>query len=85
MPSAKSVYEVTEMMDHYCDQPGNGTGGNLHIVLDDGNTSGRHVLWCLREAEKAGDRGGVELAEALLDMDESEREYVISGKGRRSV
>lgn len=83
MPSAKSLSEVTDMMDRYRDQPGNGTGGHLHVVLDDGNTSGRHVLWCLREAEEAGDHDGIKLAEALLDMDEQEREYVISGKGRR--
>jgi hypothetical protein len=41
-------------------------GGNLHIVLDDGNLETEHVEWCLREATKRGDAPGTALAELLL-------------------
>ena len=73
------VYEINA----YYDKPENGVGGNLHIVLDDGNTEARHVLFCLRQAERGGDEDGVRLAEALLCLDQAERDGVVNGRFRR--
>jgi hypothetical protein len=79
----KSVHAIDEMVREYCDKEGNSTGGYLHIVLDDGNTEADHVLWCLREAEKAGDADGVALAEQLLMLDQDERDGVVNGRFKR--
>ena len=48
-------------------------GGSLHIALDDGNMEADNVLWCLKEADKQGDREGAELCLILLDMSIDER------------
>ena len=31
----------------------NGSGGELHIVLDDGNTEDRHLIWCLQNLSES--------------------------------
>ena len=53
-------------------------GGNLHIVLDDGNTATRHVIFCLLRAHDEGDLKGKELAIAILEMSEDERDILYS-------
>lgn len=48
-------------------------GGNLHIVLDDGNIEDSSVQFCLDRAREEGDGPGVELAEMLLKMSKTQR------------
>lgn len=48
-------------------------GGNLHIVLDDGNVKDSNVQFCLNQAEENGDVKGVELAKILLQMSKTQR------------
>lgn len=68
-----TVPEVLPMMYAYRDTEGNGAGGSLHIVLDDGNTEDDHVKWCIEHAKERGDVAGVELGEMLLRMSRTQR------------
>jgi hypothetical protein len=61
-----TIPEVTPLvLRYYEDHP---VGGNLHIVLDDGNIKDGHVQYCLDSAHEQGDSAGVELATLLLKM-----------------
>lgn len=71
--SKPTVLEVLPMMYAYRDTEGNGLGGSLHIVLDDGNTEDGDVKWCIEYAKQCGDAAGVELGETLLRMSRSQR------------
>ena len=68
-----TVPEVLPIVREYYSRPGNGVGGSLHIVLDDGNVSNADVLFCIRCAEEKGDKAGVELGEILLGMSRTQR------------
>jgi hypothetical protein len=49
------------------------SGGNLHLVLDDGNVNNEHVLYCWRLAKERDDALGVQIAELLLQMSKTQR------------
>lgn len=68
-----TVPEVMPLIEAYYAKSGNGVGGSLHIVLEDGNVEDHHVRWCLECAEKHGDTDGVELAKLLLAMSKTQR------------
>lgn len=63
-----TVPQVLEMAVAYYRIPGNGVGGSLHNVLADGNLHRRDIRWCREWALQRGDRVGVELADALLQL-----------------
>jgi len=58
----------------YYQREGNSVGGNLHIVLDDGNVERSHVEFCLERATAEGDEAGVVLARLLLAASRTQRE-----------
>lgn len=62
------VEEVREAIRRYYALPGYGTGGSLHIVLDDHNLERDHLAWCSGYASGKGDEAGRELARLLLDL-----------------
>jgi hypothetical protein len=68
-----TVPEVLPIMRAYRDAPGNSVGGNLHIVLDEGNVSNEDVRFCIDRARDRGDLAGVELGELLLRMSKTQR------------
>jgi hypothetical protein len=72
----KTVGQVLKMARDYYKLPGNGCGGNLHIVLDDGNLETHHAQSCLNWAKEDNDEKGVELAKALLDLTEDQRDTI---------
>ena len=78
--------EVLPMMWAYVAKPGNGVGGNLHIVLDEGNVCDGHILYCLDRCREKGDTDGVALAETLLRMSKTQRsklsDRMYDGEGR---
>ena len=65
LPDLISFYYETEI-----------TGGNLHIVLDDGNVEDGNIYFCQQEAESANDRLGYLIATILRSFTEEEREYM---------
>lgn len=49
-------------------------GGNLHIVLDDGNIENHNIQSCIDDAIKEKDKLSIEIEHLLLEMTETERE-----------
>lgn len=68
-----TVPEVLPLVKAYYAKPDNGAGGNLHIVLDDGNVQDSSVRFCLSQAERAQDLDGIVLAQLLLKMSRTQR------------
>lgn len=64
-----SIEEVFPIMAAYVAMEGHSTGGNLHIVLDDGNLEQHHIHWCNGYACAVGDKEGRLLAYLLAEMD----------------
>ena len=60
----------------YMEDFGNLVGGNLHIVLSDGNVEAGHVQFCLDEAQRQDDHVGVALAKCLAELSEAQRQEV---------
>lgn len=75
-PGRPKVPEVREMAKAYCERPGNGAGGNLHTVLDDGNLRDRDLRWSLEHARSVGDDEAARIAEAMLKMTPTQRRKV---------
>ena len=71
MTTKTTVPEVMILVKEYYKE--NPVGGNLHIVLDDGNVKDSNVQFCLNQAEENGDVKGVELAKILLQMSKTQR------------
>jgi hypothetical protein len=62
-----------ERLWRYRDTPGNSVGGNLHLVIDDGNVCDGHVQACALIARIWGDVEGEALAMILLQMSKTQR------------
>lgn len=73
------VPEVIALVKAYYAKPGNGVGGNLHCVLDDGNLDAISISWGRQRALDAGDTDGVTIADKLLKMTSSQRRRVYRG------
>lgn len=71
--------EIELLVEEFYALPGNGAGGLLHIVLDDGNTEQIHVEFCRQEARKAGDEPAYWMAQVLLALTDEERRRVCAG------
>ena len=64
---------IKDLIKYYYElSPENGAGGNLHIVLDDGNIEHSYIYLCQEDCEKAGDTFGMFLADILLLFTEDE-------------
>lgn len=78
-PSRPKVPDVLPLAVAYYAVPGNGAGGSLHVVLDDGNLEDVFVESARDWAAERGDEGGRILAELLLLMTRSQRGRVARG------
>jgi len=74
------VPDVIALARAYYAKPGNRVGGNLHIVLDDGNMEDQHIEWCRQLAQNAGDVDGVALADKLLALTRTQRRKIRSAE-----
>jgi hypothetical protein len=79
MAGKPTIPEVMPLIQEFYRKPGNGNGGVLHIVLEDGNVEDGHVRFCLQQARNQGDTDGIQIAELLLRMSKTQRGK-ISGK-----
>lgn len=77
-----TVPEVLPVVRAYYAKPGNGAGGSLHLVLDDGNIGTSSVVFCREYALRNNDLDGVALAELLLKMSYTQRKKLyLADKG----
>ena len=74
-----TVPEVLPLVrEYYLKHP---VGGNLHIVIDDGNVDDKYVKFCLEQATSQNDSGGIAIACLLLMMSKTQRRKIyLSGK-----
>lgn len=75
-----TVPEVAPLVDDYLER--HPAGGNLHIVLDDGNIEVDHVLWCRKNALERGDEDAVRIATLMSQMTSTQRRKLYRGGGR---
>lgn len=68
-----NIPTVQPLIDAYYRLPGNGSGGSLHIVLEDNNVQNSDVQFCIEWARKNDDICGVLLGEVLLLMSKTQR------------
>lgn len=71
--SKPTIPEVMPIVRAYLAKPENGVGGNLHIVLDDGNVHDDHVKFCIDQSIERGDKDGEYLGRILLSMSFTQR------------
>jgi hypothetical protein len=77
-PNAKTDGDlVCAYVEEFYAIKGNGAGGLLHIVLDDGNTETACVEFCREEARKAGDETAFWLAQLMLTFTDDERDALL--------
>lgn len=71
--------QVGALLDQYFMLPGNTSGGNCHVVLDDGNIDDASVRLCLDacRSDKDGDALGELLMLTMLAMSEEERRTIL--------
>lgn len=65
---------ILDLIHYYYDELGNCTGGNLHIVLDDGNIEHHNIFWCQELCKKEGDEIGYLIGTILRTFPENELE-----------
>jgi hypothetical protein len=56
---------LCDFISFYYNELGNCTGGNYHIVLDDGNLDAEYIWFGQEESEKEGDTFGIFLGQLL--------------------
>lgn len=66
--------DVRALISAFRDRDENALGGNLHLVIEDGNLDDGSVQMCLDLARKNGDAIGEVIAAALLTMTEEQRD-----------
>lgn len=64
---------LNAMISAYCAKDGNGAGGCLHVIVDDGNHEFRFARHCLERAREVGDVDAILIAEQLLQLSDDER------------
>jgi hypothetical protein len=78
-PEKPTVDRVGPLVREFYGLPGNGVGGSLHIVLDDGNVEDGSVRFCRDYALEHGDAIGYALANVLLRMSKTQRHKLYRG------
>ncbi len=73
MNDKPTVTEVLPLVKAFYEKEGNGCGGNLHIVLDDGNIEDDHILYCLGKCKIYFDSDGMVICTLLLKMSKTQR------------
>ena len=72
-----NIPDVLPLLKEYCSLEGNSVGGNLHIILDDGNIEDDHVKFCIAECLKPNSKGhdhlGLAICHILLTMSKTQR------------
>jgi hypothetical protein len=74
-----------ELIEIYYAVDGNGVGGNLHVVLDDGNLDDESIKWCIGECLAGSDHLGAEIAKRLMGFDEEARGLIMQGSSSKIV
>ena len=80
-PEKPIVPEVLALIQVYYARPGNEAGGNLHVVLDDGNIKLKDVQWCFDRCMSQYDWAGARIMVMMLRMSRSQRRRLYLAAG----
>lgn len=72
--------EVLPLVRDYYARDGNSSGGNLHVILDDGNIERHNIGWCFNRARENGDTAGMRLAWKLMRLTISQRKRLVRSR-----
>jgi len=73
---------LLELIEFYYSLSGNSVGGNLHIILDDGNIEDDFIYICQCDCEKNNDSLGLLISTLLRYYTLNEREYMYENDWR---
>ncbi len=73
-----TVPDVLPLVRAYVAKPGNDIGGNLHIVLEEGNIDDQSINFCRLWAKARRDTDGEVLADKLLLMTRTQRSKIVA-------
>lgn len=65
--------EIFPLVNEYYNKEGNSCGGNLHIVLDDGNCDNGSIQYCLDRCITNNDQDGINICNLLMQMSKTQR------------
>lgn len=68
---------LDDMIARYYAKDGNGVGGNLHVILDDGNVNNEHIDFCRKQCARNGDVDGLAILDVIAAMPEEDRRAAI--------
>ena len=75
-PNRPKVPEVSRMVAEYLRKPENLSGGQCHVVLDDGNLDIGHLEGDLENCLQNDDDDGAAIMRAMLQMTRTQRQKV---------
>jgi len=67
---------VQPLVEAFYELDGNGAGGSLHVVLDDGNLEDDNIKYCIKYAQERADHTAELLGQVLLQMSPTQRRRV---------
>lgn len=67
---------ILKQIKQFLSLEGNEVGGNLHIVLDDGNLENEIIAWCMQRCINEQDFLGFSICDNLLRITYKEREVI---------
>jgi len=70
------ITQILPIVYFYYSLPTHGRGGNLHIVLDNGNVDDDHINYCIKCANEEGDELGMYIGKILLQMSKTQRRKI---------
>ena len=69
---------IKEAISEFSDKDENINGGNLHIILEDGNVKDSDVEYCIKVCMEKRDWDGLSLAAQLMTITPLQRDIVTS-------
>jgi DNA-directed RNA polymerase specialized sigma subunit len=78
MNQTPEITELVALCKEYYQLTNNSAGGNLHIVLDDGNTDDNFIDFCIESAKVNGDNKGMLICEKLLKLSKKQRNILVN-------
>lgn len=76
-PDRPRVPALRDLIQSFYSEPGNGAGGVLHVVLDDGNIRDSDICAALENARAVGNRLAEQIAESMLRMTPTQRRKLL--------
>ena len=78
MNQTPEINELVALCKEYYQLSGNSAGGNLHIVLDDGNVNDEAINLCLEASQANSDGRGYLICRKIMKLSEKQRNILVN-------